>query len=101
MGKDDYLLLGLDRVKDTEVLNAAYNDAQGLTADFNLNLLTVMNQELGADFDLTYFKHVAYFNEEDAQIEMYLESQRDQQVKLEALKKVINFYSGGTYANRN
>ncbi|MES2178326.1 MAG: L-histidine N(alpha)-methyltransferase [Gemmatimonadota bacterium] len=68
----DRLLLGVDLVKNVATLNAAYNDARGVTADFNLNVLRVLNRELGADFDLDAFTHHAFYNEGLARIEMHL-----------------------------
>jgi dimethylhistidine N-methyltransferase len=76
------LLVGVDLVKDHRVLEAAYNDADGVTADFNLNLLTRINRELDADFDLTGFRHSAWFNPELSRIEMHLVSTREQQVSV-------------------
>ncbi len=68
----DHLLLGVDLVKDVAVLNAAYNDARGVTAEFNLNVLRVVNRELQADFDLAAFRHHAFYDEAQARIEMHL-----------------------------
>jgi L-histidine N-alpha-methyltransferase len=96
MREDDWLLLGADRVKDLEVLNAAYNDAQGYTAEFNLNLLNVINRELSADFDLRAFSHRAYFNEDMSWIEMHLCSRRDQQVSIRDLDLQVSFARGET-----
>lgn len=87
----DYLLLGVDRVKKNEVLNAAYNDAQGITAEFNLNVLNVLNRELGANFDTDAFTHTAYFDEQKERIEMHLTSKTKQKVKIEELDKTIQF----------
>ncbi len=64
------------------MLNAAYNDAQGVTAAFNLNLLTRINRELGADFDLDAFAHRAFFNAAASRIEMHLVSRVDQEVQI-------------------
>ncbi|WP_017942442.1 MULTISPECIES: L-histidine N(alpha)-methyltransferase [unclassified Thioalkalivibrio] len=80
MNPEDRLLLGLDRVKPRPVLEAAYNDAAGVTAAFNLNLLSVLNTELGADFDADGFEHRAPFVEEHSRIEMHLVARRDQVV---------------------
>ena len=80
MGTGDYFLIGADRVKDTQVLNAAYNDAEGLTAEFNMNVLRVLNQESGSNFDLNKFRHLAYFDENASQVEMYIESLESQEV---------------------
>ena len=74
MGPDDRLLLGTDLVKDVEVLEAAYNDSEGVTAEFNRNALRVVNRELEADFEADRFEHVAFFNEDDSWIEMRLRS---------------------------
>jgi L-histidine N-alpha-methyltransferase len=74
IGPDGALLLGVDRRKDTRVLHAAYNDRAGVTAAFNLNLLTRLNRELGADFALTRFRHHAFFDRRTSRVEMHLES---------------------------
>jgi dimethylhistidine N-methyltransferase len=76
------LLLGADLVKDPAVLHAAYNDAQGVTADFNLNLLARANRELGTDFDLRRFWHSAFYNAAQQRIEMHLVSRERQHVHL-------------------
>jgi len=76
------LLLGADLVKEPATLHAAYNDAQGVTAAFNLNLLARANRELGADFDLDAFAHHAFYNVPERRIEMHLVSRRDQTVHL-------------------
>ncbi len=78
--RGDSLLIGVDLLKDREALERAYDDAVGVTAAFNLNLLARMNRELGADFDLRRFRHVAAFNEEDGRMEMHLESAIEQRV---------------------
>lgn len=94
MQPGDYLLLGADRVKARAVLEAAYNDAAGITAAFNLNVLTVVNRELGANFDLTGFRHQAIYNPLAAQIEMYLLARRRQQIFIEALQRQYEFAAG-------
>jgi dimethylhistidine N-methyltransferase len=94
LGPDAVFIVGADRVKDEAVLHAAYNDAAGVTAAFNLNLLKRMNRELGADFDLGGFAHTAPFNRELARIEMHLQSTRDQTVNL--LGHSIAFRKGET-----
>lgn len=81
-GKGGGLLIGVDLRKDIEILEAAYNDDQHITAEFNLNLLERINRELGANFDLTQFAHKAIFNEEEGRIEMHLFSKIDQQVEI-------------------
>ncbi|MGH9391207.1 MAG: L-histidine N(alpha)-methyltransferase, partial [Vicinamibacteria bacterium] len=88
---DDHFLLGTDLVKSREELRAAYNDAAGITAAFNMNLLEVINRELGADFDLDRFEHIALYNEEASQIEMYLRSSRRQTVRIPALSMRVSF----------
>lgn len=85
MTENDRLLLGFDRVKDTTVLEAAYNDAEGVTAAFNLNLLRVLNEGLNADFDINSFEHQAIYNRIASRIEMYLEAKSGQRVELAAL----------------
>lgn len=94
MRPDDRLLLGADRVKDHAVLHRAYNDAAGITAEFNLNLLRVLNRELRADFDLDGFAHKALYNPAAAQIEMYLVAKRAQHVRLGALDQMIRLDAG-------
>ena len=80
MKSEDLFLIGLDLVKDVQVLESAYNDSQGVTAEFNLNVLSRINDELDADFDLINFKHHAIYNKEDQRIEMYLRSLVNQSV---------------------
>jgi dimethylhistidine N-methyltransferase len=79
------LLLGVDLIKSPEVLHAAYNDSQGVTAAFNLNLLTRANRELGCDFDLTQFAHSAFYNAPMKRIEMHLLSLKSQIVHLNGI----------------
>jgi len=76
------LLISVDLKKDKEILHAAYNDAQNVTAEFNLNLLARMNRELNANFDLKQFSHHAFYNEERARIEMHLISTNDQNIEI-------------------
>ena len=78
------------------MLHAAYNDAQGLTAAFNKNLLTVLNRELDADFDLSAFDHVAFYDSEQARIEMHLRSTRRQTIRVGALDLDVEFEAGET-----
>ena len=94
MGPGDRLLLGADRVKAPEILHAAYNDRAGITAAFNLNLLRVLNRELGGDFDPTAFEHEAVYNRVASRIEMYLVSSRDQSVELARLGRVLALAAG-------
>jgi L-histidine N-alpha-methyltransferase len=90
----DHLLLGADLVKDPAVIEAAYNDSRGVTAEFNLNVLNVINRELDADFELDNFQHVAFFNTEQEWIEMRLRARRACQVQVRALALEVNFATG-------
>jgi len=94
MQPGDYLLLGADRVKENHLLDAAYNDEQGITAEFNLNLLHVLNRELKADFNPEYFEHRAKFNSVHNRIEMYLLCTQDHIVRLQKLNEEIIFHQG-------
>lgn len=94
MRPGDRLLLGADRVKAPEILHAAYNDLAGITAEFNLNLLRVLNRELEADFDPGAFAHEAVYNPDARRIEMYLVSRRDQSVGLARLGRVLELAAG-------
>jgi L-histidine N-alpha-methyltransferase len=91
---DDFFLLGTDLVKDEARLVAAYDDARGVTAEFNKNVLHVMNRELGADFDIDAFEHVAIFDSEREWIEMRLRSTRAQMVRVRALDLDVSFAAG-------
>ncbi|MFB7307148.1 L-histidine N(alpha)-methyltransferase [Streptomyces sp. NPDC056192] len=90
----DALLLGTDLVKDEEVLVAAYDDAAGVTAAFNKNVLTVVDRELGADFDPADFDHVALWDRRQEWIEMRLRARRALTVKIPALDLVVPFEAG-------
>jgi L-histidine Nalpha-methyltransferase len=92
----DAFLLGTDLVKDPERLVRAYDDVAGVTARFNLNVLAVVNRELGADFDLAAFAHVAEWNTEQEWIEMRLRSTRTQTVHVKALDLDLTFAAGET-----
>jgi L-histidine N-alpha-methyltransferase len=94
MRPGDSLLLGADRVKDATILHAAYNDAAGLTAAFNLNLLRVLNRELDADFAPEAFDHEARYDEEAQQVEMYLVARRSQSVHLGVLDESLRLEAG-------
>ena len=87
----DLFLIGLDLVKDKKILEPAYDDSQGITAKFNLNVLSRINNELDGDFDLQNFKHRAVYNEADQRIEMYLESTVNQSAVLSKPNLVLNF----------
>ncbi len=90
----DGFLLGTDLLKDPEVLEAAYNDAAGLTERFNRNILAVINRHLHGDFCLEQFRHVAFFNREKSRIEIYLESMVRQTVAIDALRMRVSFEAG-------
>jgi len=90
----EWLLLGTDLVKNSERLVAAYDDAEGVTAKFNLNVLSVVNRELGANFDPSKFDHVAVWNAEDEWIEMRLRAAEACQVKIPELSLTIDFAEG-------
>lgn len=90
----DALLLGADLKKDRLVLEAAYDDALGVTAAFNLNLLVRINRELAADFDLSAFRHHVTYNEEVGRIETYIESLRSQTVRLGKFAMDVSFTDG-------
>jgi dimethylhistidine N-methyltransferase len=94
LGPDAALLIGVDLVKAPEILHAAYNDAAGVTAQFNLNVLARLNRELGADFDLATFEHHAFYNRERHRIEMHLASLKRQTVRL--CGQAIGFRAGET-----
>ena len=84
LGRDDAFLIGVDTVKDRARLEAAYNDAAGVTAEFNLNILTHLNRALGANFVLDHFAHRAFWNEADSWIEMRLAVTRGSRVRVPA-----------------
>ncbi|MCW2968789.1 MAG: egtD [Solirubrobacteraceae bacterium] len=91
LGPDGTLLLGVDLVKDPKVIEAAYNDSAGVTAEFNRNVLHVLNRELGANFDPAAFDHVAFFDTEREWIEMRLRARSPQTVDVVALDLRITF----------
>ncbi len=97
----DSLLLGTDLVKDPATLLAAYNDASGVTANFNLNLLHRLNRELDGDFDRAAFAHEAVWNASASRIEMHLRSSRSQRVNIAALGLRIDFAEGETIHTEN
>jgi L-histidine N-alpha-methyltransferase len=92
----EYFLLGVDLHKSKDVLEPAYNDQQGVTAQFNLNMLANLNNLFEADFDLTQFNHRAFYNETAQQIEMHLVSGRSQTVNLKSLHLNIELEAGET-----
>jgi L-histidine N-alpha-methyltransferase len=90
----DSLLLGTDLVKDARRLVRAYDDSAGVTAAFNRNVLAVVNRELGADFDLAAFEHVARWNTAEERIEMWLRASSVQRVRIGALNMAVSFAAG-------
>jgi L-histidine N-alpha-methyltransferase len=94
MSSDDSLLLGTDLVKDRGRLVAAYDDAAGVTADFNRNVLHVLNEQLGGDFDPTHFRHVALWNEEEQWIEMRLRAKEATEISLGGAGITVRFDEG-------
>jgi L-histidine N-alpha-methyltransferase len=94
LGPGDYLLMGTDLVKDPRVLEAAYDDAQGVTAEFNRNVLLVLNRELRADFDPEDFDHVALFDEQNEWIEMRLRARREHTTLVRDLDLPVHFDAG-------
>lgn len=91
LGPDGHLLLGTDLVKDPRVIEAAYNDSAGITAAFNLNVLHVVNRELGANFDTDAFEHVAFFDREREWIEMRLRATAPMRVRVDTLDLEVDF----------
>lgn len=94
VGDDGAMVLGVDRRKSRDVLDAAYNDSEGITAEFNLNILSRLNRDLRAEFDLGSFEHAAFFNEDAGRVEMHLRSLRDQTVCVAG--EAIHFDRGET-----
>jgi dimethylhistidine N-methyltransferase len=94
LSEGDAHLLGADLKKDKQTLEAAYNDALGVTAAFNLNVLARINRELGGEFDLRNFRHFAFYNEEAGRIEIYIESCSNQTVAIKQLDMQVEFAAG-------
>jgi L-histidine N-alpha-methyltransferase len=94
LGPADHLLLGTDLVKDPAILQAAYDDAEGVTAEFNRNVLRVVNRELGADFEPDDFEHVALFDREHEWIEMRLRARRAHTTHVRDLDLPVRFEEG-------
>jgi dimethylhistidine N-methyltransferase len=91
-GPDGRILLGVDMKKDPAILTRAYNDAEGVTAQFNMNILRRINQELGAEFDTNAFEHYAYYNDAAGRVEMHLVSRVEQTVDVDGVD--IQFHQG-------
>ena len=94
LGPGGHLLVGIDLVKDPAVIEAAYDDSQGVTAAFNRNVLHVVNRELGADFDPEAFEHVAFYDRDHEWIEMRLRARTPQTVRIPALDMTVTFEEG-------
>ena len=99
LGPGGALVIGIDLKKDENILNAAYNDAQGITAKFNLNLLDRINRELGGDFDVEKFQHRAHYDPDEGRIEMHLLSKADQSVQVNGT--TFDFREGETIHTEN
>src|SRR5262249_14746069 len=97
----DRMLVRVDLRKDRAVLEAAYDDAAGVTAAFNLNLLARINHELSGNFDLGAFQHRAVYNQDPGRIEMYLDSTRDQSVTIGRLGLTVRFAAGESIHTEN
>ena len=93
-GLGDWLLIGTDLVKEAEVIEAAYNDAEGVTAAFNRNMLRVLNRELDADFEPQAFEHVAFFDRDNEWIEMRLRARYDHSVAIPGAGLELEFATG-------
>jgi L-histidine N-alpha-methyltransferase len=96
MKRGDRFLFGLDMIKSKEVLEAAYNDSQGTTAEFNRNILHVINRELNANFSSSFFDHVAFFNSEKERVEMHLKTSKDISVDISDLDFKFELKEGET-----
>ena len=101
LSSGDCLLLGTDMVKDAQMLHAAYDDAAGVTARFNMNVLTRINRELEGNFDLRLFRHQARWNARESRLEMHLESLMAQRVALRGLDMTVRFERGETIHTEN
>jgi len=101
MNDTDNFLIGFDLRKDVNILNAAYNDKQGLTSEFNLNILKRINDELGGEFDISKFEHYAFFNENESRVEMHLVSLADHDVLINDIDEKIHFKKGETIHTEN
>jgi dimethylhistidine N-methyltransferase len=99
LGQGASLIIGVDLVKDPNVLNAAYDDAAGVTAKFNINLLARINRALGGNFDLASFSHHAFYNSERHRIEMHLASNKRQRVRVAG--RMVEFRAGETIHTEN
>ncbi len=99
LGDGSFMVVGVDLKKDRDILIAAYDDAKGVTADFNLNLLDRINRELDGDIDRAAFAHTVRYDEDEGRIEMHLESRRDQTVRIDG--HAFDFKEGETIHTEN
>lgn len=99
--KDDLLLIGIDLEKDKSILDRAYNDKNGITAKFNLNVLSRINKELDGEFKVSNFEHESFYNANKHRIEMHLISKIDQRVRIQAIGKTFHFKKGETIHTEN
>ena len=96
MNDKDFLLVGFDMIKDEFLIEPAYNDKAGFTAQFNLNMLTRMNRELDCNFDLSEYVHFAFFNKKKDRIEMHLKSKSDQELRVSGSDRTFKISQGET-----
>lgn len=101
MKPEDTLLIGFDMVKPLPIIEAAYNDTQGVTSEFNKNILRVVNKELMANFNPAGFDHLAFFNENHSRIEMHLKANQDQTVRIGAMNMALEIKEGETLHTEN
>jgi L-histidine N-alpha-methyltransferase len=101
MNNEDTLLIGFDLQKNTKTIEAAYNDRAGITAKFNLNLLNRINRELGGEFNVRDFEHLAFYNNNKTRIEMHLMSKFDQQVSIRSIGERFSFKQNETIHTEN
>lgn len=101
MNENDCILLGADLIKEIKVLENAYNDSEGITAQFNLNVLNMINRELDADFIIDNFEHKAFYNESENRIEMHIFSKINQSVRINAMQATVFFRRGETIHTEN
>ena len=101
MKADDSLLIGFDMIKPKGIIEAAYNDSQGITSEFNKNILRVVNEELDADFDPLLFDHLAFFNDDKQRIEMHLKAKCDCSIIIRELDMEVAFKKGETIHTEN
>jgi L-histidine N-alpha-methyltransferase len=101
MKAGDNLLLGLDMVKDPQVLHSAYNDSKQVTAAFNKNVLKVMNEMVDSSFETSDFEHLAFYNQEEQRIEMHLKALRDRKVRVNGQQTMLDIKKGETIHTEN